>query len=214
VSDVPLSFSVNDASATTPADFFKRTIYLHESAAGVENDPGNVCLVIGGYRQGEVTPIHYRVDFMSSRGAYLPLLRDHRYLVDVYATEGYGTREEALASKPLDNNSVHVDVIPWDDAWDNNLIIEGELPLLLISNSAFDFDLNGGSREAYLIVNFHGWTVQEKPDWINVSPDGGGIGGIQTFTVTAEALASGSREGYFYLVSGHLKRKITITQQQ
>ncbi|MDR1415632.1 MAG: hypothetical protein LBI96_07465, partial [Odoribacteraceae bacterium] len=215
--DGPLSFAIND-DPTNPVTSFKQGIYVHEADAGTTDGTANVCLVVGGYFSGEEVPVYYRVDFRTIEGEYFPLLRDHRYLVTVHMVgmDGHATKEEALASQPQHPGSIGVSAFPWDEAWDDSdseVIISDPPHLGVYMMKALNFELSGGSLEMLVFSNVGKWSVQEKPDWITISPDEYAEAVPQTVTVTADALASGSREGYFYIASGYMKRKITVTQQ-
>ena len=57
----------------------------------------NTCLIIGGSYQGNTTS-YYRVDFVDGGGNFLPLLRNHRYLISIIEVvgDGYSTPEMAF----------------------------------------------------------------------------------------------------------------------
>ncbi|MFR7810541.1 MAG: hypothetical protein ACLU4N_15445 [Butyricimonas faecihominis] len=87
-----------------PGALMAGEIYTYEAVKNVKDDPGNgVCLIIKGKYMGE--DYYYRVDFTLESElpidiAYMPLYRNHKYVVTVTDAEGIGYRTfaEALRS--------------------------------------------------------------------------------------------------------------------
>ncbi len=79
-------------------------IFLFESAAPLNiGDINGVGLVIQGKYAGSTTETFYRVEFTDSLGNVAPVLRNHRYTVDITKVHGPGfaTVAQAWASKPV-----------------------------------------------------------------------------------------------------------------
>ena len=89
--------------------------------AGLPSTPDNDnihCLVIGGYYHNKSTISYYRLDFATeteSGEAYLPILRNHRYVFNIIKVSGPGftSATSALNSTPIAGN-VDYDLIVWD----------------------------------------------------------------------------------------------------
>ncbi|MCD8182836.1 MAG: hypothetical protein LUE99_06820 [Bacteroides sp.] len=72
-----------------------RTVYVAETAVGTTKD-NTVCLIIGGTYSSKTT--YYRVDLKTSTGAYVPVKRNCRYVVNITGVSvvGYDNEAEAL----------------------------------------------------------------------------------------------------------------------
>lgn len=92
---IPPDAGTNDALTYTCTDgkSLIRTIYVAETPQGNGRD-NNVCLVVGGTYAGSTH--YYRVD-LTSRGSYIPLKRNCRYIVNIKAVNNAGYTTEAAA---------------------------------------------------------------------------------------------------------------------
>ena len=110
-----------------------------------------VCLVIGGYYGiGNTTEqTFYRVDFLTPRSAagsqqYLPILRNHRYRINILKVSGpgFGTREEALQTRPTNlETSVNV----WDETAVGDVVYDGQY-MLGVSHRALTYYREASSQ--------------------------------------------------------------------
>lgn len=92
---IPPDAGTNDALTYTCTDgkSLIRTIYVAETPQGNGRD-NNVCLVVGGTYAGSTH--YYKVD-LTSRGSYIPLKRNCRYIVNIKAVNNAGYTTEAAA---------------------------------------------------------------------------------------------------------------------
>jgi hypothetical protein len=219
VSGTPLSYSIH-AGATVvlgkieyPVHTYNQYIYTFEADAVTAGAQTNTCLVIGGYYNNNPTPTYYRIDFADNNGDCLPLLRNHRYIVTIKEVHahGYSTKEEAYANKPA---NIKVEILPWNGGG-LGLVVFNDQHYLAVDRDVIDFSLTGGTQHVSAATDFGSWTIEDKPTWISVTPMSFAGGETVTdITVTASSIASGSRNGEFYIVAGNLRKKITVGQQE
>lgn len=118
--NTPISYHTEDNQGT---DKYIREIYIPE--ANTPSSPGNNnmhCLVVGGYYSGSSSVSYYRLDFATGNQgtddhAYLPVLRNHRYVFNITTVRGPGfsTPEAALQSTST-AGSINYDVISWEES--------------------------------------------------------------------------------------------------
>ena len=99
-----------------------REIYVPEADLPSTPDNDNIhCLVIGGYYKNSSVVSYYRLDFATEaepeQRAYLPILRNHRYVFNITRVNGPGFTSaiSALESTPTVGN-VDYDLVAWDAA--------------------------------------------------------------------------------------------------
>jgi len=116
----PLVYILPDGS-----DSYIREIYIPESFAidaqsSVDNVP---CIVVGGYygKNNTTRITYYRADFATYNNgeisAFIPILRNHRYVFDIHSVGGHGFAEPDMAL-----NSISSDMVFTMEEWN-------ELPL-------------------------------------------------------------------------------------
>jgi len=185
----------------TPHAFWD-AIYIFETAANRTNDfLDETCIVVGietavwGANYPPIT--YYRIDFINATtGAYLDILRNHLYAVNITQINGPGVTDPNDPFNP-DNpdfgfrvkqyNLVTDDVRPWDMGAGSGDRDIGEVYYLNINQSVFQFDAaerNASSIDNLLTVetNFSNlsWAVSAtqlsettlSPDWLRVEPQG------------------------------------------
>ena len=117
---LPYTLTEDDKAANK----YVREIYLPEALAGDKTT--NPCLVIGGYYGAANTTdvTYYRIDFLAN-GKRLPLLRNHRYKVNITRVSGPGfdTEEEALNADPFNITAV---VKEWNENELTNVDYDGQ----------------------------------------------------------------------------------------
>ena len=206
---------------------FRQAIYAFEAeegipvpSAGWEN---NTCLVIGGmYDDGINTPYltYYRVEFRSGTDPasydYLPLLRNHLYDVVIQAVNAHGWDDPDVAATNLPSNII-VDIDFWNESKLNDIVFNDQY-YLAVNKSHLDFYVEGIPKIIKVKTDFPGkWEVEELPDWlevVSISP-AAAVNTRSALTLgvkSSEPLVPPSREDYFYLVAGNLKKKITVKQ--
>jgi hypothetical protein len=218
----PLEYVIDDDPAAPHAYVYKQEIYTYEAAAGTPGTVTNTCLVIGGYYDGNEDPTYYRVDFVDGAKEPLPLLRNYKYNVEIQEVNGHGypTPGDAYANEPA---NIVVNIVPWDEGGMNDVDFNGQ-HYLAVDKSELVFYTSGADKILEAITDYPGgWTVTtgvpDFPDWLQVikpDPEGNVSTGVvdkqTTLKLTADPLGSGTREGFFYIVAGNLKKKITVRQ--
>lgn len=213
--DDPLLYDeVADAKACV------REIYIPEAEAATSADNG-VCMVIGGYYgAGNTTQeSFYRVDFLSPKSAgepqeYLPVLRNHRYRINVLKVSGPGfaTREEALRTLPTNlETSVNV----WDETAVGDVVYDGQY-MLGVSHRELLYYQNASSQVLTVRTDHpDGWRLQvtEGQQWLSCSPETG-VPGRDTETVcSVEANDTGDeRRGTITVTAGRMSWRIAVVQ--
>ncbi|MDR1273123.1 MAG: BACON domain-containing protein, partial [Odoribacteraceae bacterium] len=223
----PLDYEIND-DPDSPVFTYKREIYTFEAGKGGLGVIENTCLVVGGYYKvnpgdPDEDPVlsYYRVDFIDDASKYLPLLRNHRYAVEIQSVSGHGypTADDAYKNKPA---NIVVNIVPWNEGEMNEVEFTDQR-YLSVDKSELVFYAEGTPKSLLATTDFpDGWTVDEDdiPGWLEITApakDGdnvarGAAGAGTTLTLKADPLAIGTREGYFYIVAGNLKKKITVRQ--
>lgn len=216
---------------TTPDDGFIQEIYLAESANTGTNDQ-LTCLVIGGYYNGSATKTYYRVDFYDrskdpATVTRLPILRNHRYIVNITSVSGagYPTPDDALSTSP---SQLSATVTAWNEADLDDSEME-DLPGLYqftvsqstktLSCSTYDTGSTGNDFTVFTSVS-KGWSVEKYTDdagnpitWLSLSP-ASGAGGVtvQTRFIIEEGNGGADRKAKVYLKSGRLSYVVNVTQ--
>jgi len=204
---------VQTYNLSSPSTSFKQEIYLFESkAAPSMNNVYSTGLVIGGRYKGSTVNSYYRVEMVNSSGALIPLLRNHRYTVNITSVRGVGFagRETAWYSK---NNDMNVTVIPWSEA---NLaaVTIPEAYDFSVSRSVFMDD--GGTKPIRITINTGysgGWTASSNATWLTPMATSGAKGLQQAFGFNVTRNTTGAiRTGNVTLTSGKIIKRITVTQ--
>ena len=141
----------------------------------------------------------FRIDYLKRTGTeadatyeYLPLLRNHRYLVNITAVGGPGFDTEEDAKKGPAANIMY-NVVVWNESTMSNVQYDGQY-MLGVSDDHFTFYREGGSLTAKVQTSLpEGFTVEGLPAWISYSikPSEPGKSAptdekIVTFTVTEQ----------------------------
>lgn len=117
----------------------------------------------------------FRIDYLKRTGTeasatyeYLPLLRNHRYLVNVTEVGGPGFETEEDAKKGPAANIMY-NVVVWNESTMSNVQYDGQY-MLGVSNDQFTFYREGGSLTAKVQTSWpEGFTVEGLPAWITSS---------------------------------------------
>lgn len=139
----------------------------------------------------------FRIDYLKRTGTeadatyeYLPLLRNHRYLVNITAVEGPGFDTEEEAKKGPAANLMY-NVVVWSESTMGNVQYDGQY-MLGVSEDHFTFYREGGNLTAKVQTSWsEGFTIEGLPAWVShsVKPSEPGKTAptdekIVTFTVT------------------------------
>ena len=232
--DQPLLFDgaaiTQDASTpNTRGISCSNEIYTFEGAAGAAGSLStNTCLVVGGRFTGDSQDTYYRIDLARTTGTtttFLPVLRNHKYMVNITAVSGsgYPSADEAF-NAPSAN--VTASLISWNDGAITQIVFDNKN---MLGVSQGDFSLSGISHTAASADNIlqvttdvpGGWTVDKIVDalgatasWLSLSTTSGTAGA----TVEASLLLTGNgtgaqREAYVHLKAGSLTYAVHVTQE-
>ena len=173
---------------------YKGSIYTFEAPAAVDaggaDEDGDtsrkdaVCLIIGGKRVGDVSTTFYRVDFTKVGGVgeavkYLPLLRNHKYVIDITEVSGIGYEgnKEALESYTMLSN-LKMRLITYDRDKVKDVVYDGQY-MLGVGKS--EIEVTQFQNNSYVVDVFTdvpgGWkaTAVSDNDWLKFD-DGEGNG--------------------------------------
>ena len=117
----------------------------------------------------------FRIDYLKRTGAeadatyeYLPLLRNHRYLVNIKAVGGPGFDTEEDARKGPAANIMY-NVVVWNESTMSDVLYDGQY-MLGGSADHFTFYREGGSLTAKVQTSWpEGFTIEGLPAWISYS---------------------------------------------
>ena len=215
--------------------YFFRQIYVGEQTNGNKQLVNRPCVIVGGRYEGGAET-YYRLDFSKPAAAdgtvsYYDLIRNNRYRLNITAVTGNGYNN---VDDALKNESVNItyDVMPWGSK-DVDGGISGPYDLT-VSASSLEF-FRTTSTTSLSVTSDRDWRPVAAPaeegtfDWIVLpSPTGGDYykGGDQPvdigISVKIWPKASGgnggyvdvsdTREGWFYIESGNLTKKIKVVQ--
>lgn len=219
-------------------------IYTFEASAAV--DAGSVaedeaesrknatCLVVGGRINEEGLTTFYRIDFTKTGSVgeaveYLPLLRNHKYVIDITEASGVGHESagEALNSYTVMSN-LKMRLITYDRDKVKDVVYDGQY-MLGVSKS--EVKTSQYQNSSYIIDVFTdvptGWkaTATSDGDWLKLD-DGNGNGVLVTasggnvdtrITLRIPFFSEGvqvgdSRTGIITLQAGRLKHKVEVIQ--
>ena len=161
---------------------------------GTESRKDATCLIVGGRINEEWPRTFYRVDFTKPGNVgeaveYLPLLRNHKYIIDITEVSGpgYETNKEALDSYTMMSN-LKMRLITYDRDKVKDVVYDGQY-MLGVGKS--EIDVTQFQNNSYAIDVFTnvpgGWkaTAVSDSDWLKLD-DGEGNGVITTAGVGNE----------------------------
>ncbi|MDR2763987.1 MAG: FimB/Mfa2 family fimbrial subunit [Tannerella sp.] len=216
--------------ANPPLAFDSRVCYTFEAPAGAGGKAmaANTCLIIGGSYRGRPVSF-YRVDFVdrTAPGKFLPLLRNHHYLMKIVKVNGDGYPTPELAFETTLVN-MEVDVLPWNDGSMENVSFDGQ-NTLEVSKSAFTF-ANGAQTAATadnrLTIRASvasGWEIEKITDasgtaitWLTASERSFASPNVpkDVFLFAEENTTGTRRTAYLYIRAGQLSFRVTVVQQE
>ncbi|MEL5892694.1 BACON domain-containing carbohydrate-binding protein [Bacteroides sp. GD17] len=211
--DTPLFYEVPSSMNTA----FERTIYLFEAKGKDENESSKAtCVVVGGTYGTDGKTTYYRLDFLKKESTdtyYRDILRNHKYVMNIQSVtgSGYDTPDKAFKSKSF---NMEAEVQEWDDSGMNNSIFDGHYQLTVNKDSLY-FYSEGRARELKVYTDYpDGWTIEDLPSWLTVTPSSGAAGDKVDIQVTADphTIPMDDRESYFYITAGRFKQKIKVVQ--
>jgi|GEM_PF-2228936 len=185
-------------------------IFLFESQAPTNTgEPTATALVIAGKYAGSNTVTYYRVELTDNQDKLLPILRNHRYVVDITKVHGAGlsTPDQASTSKPLDMTVQVTD-------WTNADLSEGNMPLQYLRVSTTKAELSGFQGEMTFTVWTNAPTVNlVLPNWLlNLETDRLGDKITYRFFVNENNSAIAKRTAKINVQVGRLTGTVNVTQ--
>lgn len=190
-------------------------------------------LILQGIYEGE--EYYYRVDFTSDGSgsggnpdAYMPVLRNHLYIVEVTAVEGVGYRSpgEARASQTV-QSVLHTKILSWNQSEIKEIVFNQQY-MMGLSRSTVNLrnkTYTGPDTDNQVIVTTNytlGWEVDRIADidgnrlestWLRSEGQYSAANAKDILSVIAQFNDTGTpRTGYIYLKAGRLRQKITVTQ--
>lgn len=196
-----------------------RDIYAFEAPASTGNtDQSAPCLVVAGSWNGEETS-YYRIDFFNqSTSAYLPLLRNHLYEVEITSVfgRGYPTAAEALAAG---FTNLTATTHEHDDGGVGSVVWDGR-DMLAMSQTSFTLYPEEITLDVGILTNYSGgWSAVANADcagWLAVVVGTGtGVKDVEsTLELKVEENDTMSdRTGTVTVTAGRLKQTITVVQK-
>lgn len=228
---LPLLYNTNNG-------MLERDIYTFESARADDNNGHDsedrkraACLILKGIYEGRT--YYYRVDFTfeepsatdPSGREYMPLLRNHKYEVDITKAEGigYATLQEAIDSYSVSSN-LKTRVLWYDEARAKDVNYNGQY-MLAFSDDSHLVKANGESISTVVTTDYpKGWEIDSDngiynadgssaTSWISVDTYSG-ITGTTPMNITVSPMPQEveARVGYIEVTSGRMKADIEIIQ--
>lgn len=217
----PIKYDTPSASGENKA--FRSTIFIPEHVKGTSTTPArNACLIIAGYYNNSSTLSYYRIDFTkTNRNAagdvinseYLPVLRNHKYEVNITGVKGVGATSvtEAMAGTGV---NVAVDVVCKSDDI-VNIVYDGQY-MLGIDRKSDDFYVhNKGTSHSVAVSTTYpaGWKATTTDTWITLGNSSQNAAGQSNLTFTIDAKSTtASRTGNILIQAGGLTKRLTVTQ--
>ncbi|WP_293913662.1 hypothetical protein [Sphingobacterium sp. UBA5789] len=152
-------------SYTSGSAELSNSIFLFEAAAAQDIGQSTATgLVIAGKYAGSTTTTYYRIDLTDGQDIPFPILRNHRYNIDISKVhgDGFGSKETAWSSKPVNMSTT---ITPWNES----SLSETGTTLNYLKVSTTKAELTGFSGE----LNFSIWTdapaaiTLELPAWVS-----------------------------------------------
>lgn len=192
--DNPVPTATQSGEETTPEakTQYKERPYLILKLSYKEVDESN-----NEVASGASGTTYFRIDFLKRDGeeakakyTYLPLLRNHRYKVDIQNIGGLGFDNEDDAKEGPSANIMY-NVLVWDESEMSNVVYDGQYMLGVSKNMVKTYK-SGGSMQFNVQTSWSkGFKIEGLPKGFTVSPaaipDGGAA---NTFETTDEVTLS------------------------
>ncbi|MCC8035256.1 MAG: hypothetical protein LIO77_04890, partial [Rikenellaceae bacterium] len=163
------TFETEAKDAVSPDDPLEYTCVV--LGIGLETNPGG-----GATRAYNDGTMYYRVDFIdSTTGEYVPLLRNHNYVITVQSIadlSGFPDPDRAYRSEPY---GLTYEVQPWETYYEE-IEMGGGLYRLDISQTYFEFILSTEKNIEITATHPDGWSIYtskypdriEKADYLSI----------------------------------------------
>lgn len=189
---------------------------------------------------------YYRIDFLKRTGTeettpsvatyeYIPLLRNHRYKVNISRINGEGFKSIEDAKKGPAANIMY-NVTQWDESTISDILYDGQYTLS-VTEDHFNLGKYGSQPTFDVRTSWpHGWKIEvpekvylgttetvnslysatetDHASWIDFNKTSSTSAGETKDVVTtvAENTTGQPRTGYFYVVAGRMRWLITVNQ--
>ena len=207
-----------------------RTIYAFESAAAFGNPDDSyranaTCLIIEGvYTLANGTPAttYFRVDFTSINRSYMPLLRNHRYIVNIddvisnkTVAPGFPTPAAALASYSMvvNDDGMTTSIFTMDDATNMRYIYFDPKSFVAVSRDRIELPQKPLPYDSFKVVSSSSWKAALVPSWITLSETTGNGAMTSVGYVCEENTTGSSREGLIIITTKLVSATIVVTQE-
>jgi len=217
-----------DYEIAAPAFAFEREIYTTEHPNASTNPTEAFKVFVGGYYNNSTQLSWYRIDLTDTdfSSGYLPILRNHRYIVNIKEVNGpgYATIEEA------DNNHTYIDaqVLLWnDEGVDVNIgqyNLDVDRPKLELYKEAGSVTLNivtdypGAGNMSGEGFNFKPGIfirdIYSPGGWLTINDldANKGDGAMTRNLVLSWDGTTVAREAQFYICAGNMSYKFVVSQ--
>lgn len=212
-----------------------REIYITESENHTDNHTKakdllkRTCLVIGGTYGTDAAPSYYRVDFSTGTGAsqaYLDVLRNHKYTVNITGVSGSGYKdaETAFKSEPV---NIEASVLTWSGVGMNIVTTDGQYTLA-VDKDEYTFNkeaLTGKTADNILNVwtdYTTGWKIEKyvdatnedlTVDWLRLTPTTGSKESLTETGIELDENTTGApRSAKIILEAGRIRKPVIVTQ--
>ena len=213
-----------------PLVFDAWSFYAYETPAGGKGAAmaSNTCLIVGGsYRGGDVT--YYRVDFVdeSAPDAFLPLLRNHHYLITIIDVVGDGYPTPEIAFETTRSN-MQTSVAGWNNSGMEEVAVD-DPNSLEVSQSAFTFTNNAQTAQTannkltICTSAAGGWEIEKITDtagqaasWLTTSEMSYNSPNTpkDIYLFATENKTGAERTAYISIRAGKLSFRVTVIQKE
>lgn len=215
----------------TPGTAYEGQIYTPEAPAGSAplsvGWTKNTCLIIGGYfgKDNVATPqnlSYYRVDFTDASGTYLPLLRNHKYVVtiDKVYHHGQDSPEAALAAHPVnamfstvDWTTIDIDSNPDINSSDEEFYLTTDRRVMYVPKAAYSSGTNSDYGIKVTTNHPDGWTASGTGWWVGLSDTSGGTGITNIYLYTYGNGNWCDNEGIITIKAGDVTMPVKVVQR-
>ncbi|MGJ1419129.1 hypothetical protein ACR79T_05855 [Sphingobacterium spiritivorum] len=183
-------------------------LFERDAAANTGGSTATALLIKGKYA-GSNTETYYRIDLTDDNGKLMPLLRNHRYSIDITTVHGPGFAEETQAwnSRPMGMTAT---VTPWNEV----TMAGGNSPQYYLKVSITQAEVKGLEGNLTFDVTTNAPNVTLKlPAWLNIL-ERNEVGEKITYKlkINQNPNTMGLRSGKINVNVGRLTRVINIVQ--
>ncbi|QQT24248.1 FimB/Mfa2 family fimbrial subunit [Sphingobacterium spiritivorum] len=200
--------AVNYVSGATE---LSNSIFLFEAAAaqyiGQSTATG---LVIAGKYAGSAITTYYRIDLADEQDKPFPILRNHRYTIDISKVhgDGFGSQATAWSSKSMNINAT---VVEWKEGYvpeTNSTLnyLKVSMDSITIARSAKTLSLEVRTNDLAAM------TLTDIPNWVTVTRQNNPEKAVFTLNIPTYTYPQGVRVAKLAVNAGRIKKIITIIQ--